>query len=193
MVPRGPQNRLPGRLRVYKDEVHNALMECFQERERFLYKYKDHLDFVLLTANKSVSDKLIRDTYDLPWNLDADGERKPIPQDYMQQIITSHTAQDQYDWWYIASACSPFWTWDSFGDSLDEYMSRWPEKFGKWFFSNWSHNPSIMKISSAKIENSLLKYIYATKIKRTFKRCVTIPTHPMCKSRLLHEFNALRS
>lgn len=167
-------------------------MECFHERKQFLYKFKDHLDFVLLTANKSVSDKLIKDTYDLPWNKDTNGKRLPIPSDYIKHIQSHHTVKDQNEWQYIETLFNPGYTWDNF-ESYDKYFAdpRWPERFGRWFFSNLSCNQVFMDISHKKVEQSLQKYIAATKIKRTFKRCVTTPTHPLCKSRLHREFEQM--
>lgn len=167
-------------------------MEIFHERRRFLYKYKDHLDFVLLTANISVSDQLIHDTPDLPWNLDANGKRLNVPSDYMENIRKKHATENGNGWNYIESAC--YWTWEYWSDSLEFTMAdpRWPEQgYGRWFFQHWSNNQALMNISDSKLCDSIKKYIAATKIQRTFKRCVTNPHHPMCKSRLMREFNSL--
>ena len=126
---------------------HPRLDEPLQERAQFLYKYKDHLDFVRLTANTSVSDELIKETHDLPWNLGVNGERLPCPPEYIAEKIKSHTKKDKEIWSYMESALNPTWTWNRFeGDSLDQHMSdpKWPDDFGRWFFFNWSGNPSIM-------------------------------------------------
>lgn len=83
-------------------------MECFHERKQFLYKFKDQLDFVFLTANKSVSDKLIKDTYDLPWNIDTNGKRLPIPNDYIKYIRSHHTVRDENEFQYIETLFNSF-------------------------------------------------------------------------------------
>ena len=167
-------------------------MECFQERKKFLYKFKDQLDFILLTANKSVSDKLIKDTPDLPWNIDISGKRLPIPKDYIKDITSRHTVKDQNEWEYMETLCNPCYTWDNFV-SYDKWIvdPRWTDRFGRWFFCNLSLNKAFMNVTYKGVEQSLRKYIAATKIKRTFKRCITTPTHSLCKSRLLHEFEQM--
>ncbi len=116
-------------------------------RKDFLYKYRDLLDFLQLTANPSVPDHLIRATPDLPWNLGTDNERLPIPKGHLQCLAKQHTVSDQNEWNYIEAACSPFWTWEKWAGSLDSHMSDpcWPDRFGRWFFHNWSRNPAIMK------------------------------------------------
>jgi hypothetical protein len=167
-------------------------MECFQERKKFLYKFKEHLDFILLTANKSVSDKLIKDTPDLPWNIDTNGKKRPIPKDYIKDIRSRHTVKDQNEWEYIETLHNPGYTWDEFV-SYDKWIAdpRWPDRFGRWFFSNLSSNQVLMNVPYKQVGQSLRKYIAATKIKRTFKRCVTTPNYPLCKSRLQYEFEQM--
>ena len=168
-------------------------MECFQKRKAFLYKYKDHLDFVLLTQNRSVSDGLILETRDLPWNIDADMRRLPIPFNYLETLQGHHTVADQNDWNYIESACSPYWTWDYFADTLDKYLANpeWASRYERWFFQNWSRNPAIMKVSPEQVAESIKKYVAATKIKRSFKLSITTPSYKLCQRRLLREFNEI--
>jgi hypothetical protein len=170
-------------------------MEFLQERTRFLYMYRHHLDFVRLTANRSVSDKLIRDTPDLPWNLDADGQRLPVPPGHCAKQQQTHTAKDQDEWNYIESAMSPYWTWDKWADTLDTHMAdpRWPDRCGRWFFHNWSGNPALMRTSHAKVLHSLRRYLAATRIQHTLRRCISTPDHPLCRSRLAREFASLVS
>lgn len=170
-------------------------MECFQERDRFLCKYKDKWDFVTLTQNKSVSDRLITQTVDLPWNLDANGERLPVPSGHRESLRALYTEKDLNDWNYIESCCNPYWTWDAMAPAVEKAITTnqklWNDRYGRWFFHNWSRNNVLMNTSIEKVQDSLIKYIAATKIKRTFKRCTTTPTHHLCKSRLLREFNSL--
>lgn len=130
-------------------------MECFFEQKQFLYKYKSHLDFVLLTANKSVSDSLIEETPDLPWNLDVDGKRHPIPKEYIESLTETHTVQDQNEWNYIEACCNPYWNWDKIGPKLDNLIAdpKW-ERFQRWFFQNWSMNPAIFIVRKEKIDTS---------------------------------------
>lgn len=168
-------------------------MECFQQRARFLYKYKDRLDFVQLTQNRSVSDWLIQQTPDLPWCLDDCGTRLPIPVEHLSTISASHTDTDINEWNYIEACLNPYWTWDTMAPSVEKAMTEkcWNERYGRWFFHNWSRNNALMRISLDKVQDSLIKYIAATKIKRTFKKCITTPTHHFCQSRLLREFTSL--
>ena len=169
-------------------------MQCFQERIQFLFKFKDCLDFVLLTANKSVTDHLILQTPDLPWNLGEKGERLSVPRGYIEKQMESHAEEERNEWMYVEACCNPFWTWDTMSDSVERGMAdeRW-KRYERWFFQNWSRNEAIMKTSKNKVVDSLRKYIAATKIKRSFKRCVSNPYHPFCKSRLLREFVSLHS
>jgi hypothetical protein len=166
-------------------------MEYLQQRKDFLYKYKDHLDFIILTQNKSVSMELIMETMDLPWNLNEKGERLPLPVGYCDKLRLGHTAKDRDNWNYIESVCNPYWTWDDMAPKLDKWMidSRWPDVFGRWFFQNWSENPAIMNTSAEKVFDSLRKYLAATRIQRTFRRCISSPSHKMCKRRLLREYD----
>jgi hypothetical protein len=168
-------------------------MECFQEREKFLYKYKDHLDFVLLTHNKSVTENLIKKTKDLPWHVDKNFNKLPIPDDYYENKSILHTSEDKNNWKYIEALYNPFWTWENFVDILDIQMKdlRWNERYGRWFFTNWSRNKVIMKTSTQKVIDSLRAYVAATKIKRSFKKCITNPNYQVCKKRLHREFHSL--
>lgn len=87
---------------LYKNSILlNNIMECFQERKRFLRKYKDHLDFILLSSNKSVTSHLIKTTQDLPWNVDDELKQKSIPMEYEKTMKLSHTVADQNHWNYI--------------------------------------------------------------------------------------------
>jgi hypothetical protein len=169
-------------------------MECFQKRKAFLYKYKDHLDFVLLTQNRSVSDLLIKETPDLPWNVDAEMRRMPLPPNYLETLQEKHTVADQNDWNYIESACNPYWTYDYFADTLDKYLANpeWDKRYGRWFFQNWSRNAAIMRIYPEKAAESIKKYLAATKIKRSFKISITTPCYKLCQRRLLREFNEIK-
>jgi hypothetical protein len=164
-------------------------MDFIRERKQFLYEFASHLDFVLLTANKSVSDELIQSTPDLPWNI-TDRVRRPVPKDYFATLQNTHTAGDQYEWNYMEALCNPYWTWDTMGSLVVNAMANplWTDRFGRWWFHNWSRNNAIMRTSQDKVIDSLRKYVAATKIKRTFKKCVTTPTHPICISRLRREF-----
>jgi hypothetical protein len=170
-------------------------MECFQKRKAFLYKYKDYLDFILLTQNSSVSNTLILETQDLPWNVDADMRRLPLPPRYIENLQEKHTVADQNDWNYIESAFNPYWTWDYFADTLDKYLANpeWASRYERWFFQNWSRNPAIMRISLEKVAESIKKYVAATKIKRSFKLSNTTPSYKLCQRRLLREFNEIKS
>ncbi len=165
-------------------------MECFKERKEFLYKYKDHLDFVFLTNNNSVTMQLIKETIELPWHIDDNMNRIPIPKGYFESQTARITVEDENQWNFLESIINPFWTWDLLAPSLDKHVAdpRWQDRYGRWFFTNWCRNPAIMKISPCKLQDSIRKYIAATKIKRTFKRCVATPSHPFCKTRLLREF-----
>lgn len=167
-------------------------MEFLLERKAFLYKYKNYLNFILLTANKSVSDKLIQETRDLPWHLDKDGNRLPIPKDYIKNLNMTYTVEDQNEWNYMESLFNPYWTWDTYNNKLDTYLAdkRW-NRFERWFFNNWCTNPVIMITSLEKVCHSLKRYIAATKIQRSFKKCISIPNYRICRSRLLNEFNGL--
>lgn len=153
-------------------------MEILQERKAFLYKYKDLLNFVLLTANKSVSDKLIQETRGLPWNLDSDGHRLPIPKGYVEKISMTHTEQDKNQWNYVESMFNPSWTWDSFNTTLDMYLAdpRWI-RYERWFFDNWCRNPVIMETSLEKACHSITRYIAATKIQRSFRKFKQMPMY----------------
>lgn len=167
-------------------------MEFEVERKAFLYKYKNYLNFVLLTANISVSDKLIQETRDLPWHLDDDGKRLPILADYITNLKMTYTIEDTNQWNYIESLCNPYWTWDSFNNKLDTCLGdpRWI-RCERWFFNNWCQNPIIMKTSLEKVCHSIRRYIAATKIQRSFRKFISIPSYRICRSRLLNEFNGL--
>jgi len=168
-------------------------MECFQARRRFLYKFKDNFDFVLLTANTSVPDALIKETPDLPWNLGAHGERLSVPDGYLDKLREHHTESDMNEWNYIESMANPHWTWDTMLPTVEKAMTnpQWQERFGRWFFQNWSRNKALMRTSELMIIDSLAKYIASTKIKRSLKRCITDPTHMFCRARLLREFSSM--
>jgi hypothetical protein len=170
-------------------------MEFLKQRKEFLYKYRDHLDFVLLTENRSVTMDLILETKDLPWNIDAATCQKlATPDGYLERLIQNHTIEDQNEWNYIESVFNPYWTWDDMSPRLDQALSnpKWQDKYGRWFFHNWSRNPAIMKTSEQKVLDSLVKYLAATKIKRTFKAYNTDPTQLICKKRLLREYKSLQ-
>lgn len=171
-------------------------MEYKHEQKQFLYKYKTHLDFVLLTHNKSVSTYLIKDTKDLPWHVDSHMNKLPIPATYLDTIRAKHTVKDQNNWNYIEARMNPYWTWDFLysGDALAKNMAKpqWKDTCGRWFFDNWCQNNAILTTSKEKVIVSLKKYVAATKIQRCFRRCITDPSHPFCTSRLLREFTEMR-
>lgn len=168
-------------------------MDCFQRRKQFLYDFKEHLNFVFLTANPSVSDYLIKQTPDLPWNLDESGKRLPVSKEYKAKVLSAHTPQDQDRWNYIEALMNPSWTWDFKPDLYKSVNDpRWPDFCGRWFFPNWCRNGVIMKIDLKLVQESLCKYVAATKIQRTFRRCISDPSHPMCRRRLAREFEELQ-
>ena len=159
-------------------------MEIFQQRNQFLRKYVDQINWIQLSHNWSATEYIKNKTKDLPWQ-----ESKYTPKQLRDLREAKHTLEEQNNFNYIEFLVNPYYNWQYFkDDQLVKVPGSW---IANYFFDNWSKNPSLLTCNKDDIIYSIRRYIAATRIQRTWRRIISDPSYLLCKRRLVREFDNL--
>ncbi len=130
-------------------------MECFIERNNFLTKYKDQLDFVHLSRNCGVTDYIRKRTPYLPWSDISDEEYH----NYIKKHDSRFTLEEQDKFNYIEFLFNPHmsYSWKNIQTCLEKYEKE-NKPIPRYALPNLSRNRVFMKID----EDYLLHQLNAT-------------------------------
>jgi hypothetical protein len=158
-------------------------MDIFEHMSTFLKKYADKWDWVALSANPSVPQRLKDLTKEMPWMQNV------VTMDYCKETYEQFTREEEDHWNFMEARANPYWNWEKFSE---EQLAHVPEtKMARWFFILWSRNVDLFRCNDESMKQSINRYCATIRIQRTWRRCISSPYHPMGIRRLHREFESM--